>query len=108
VLCPCVTVRLVGDTEIVKVPVCAGFTVSEIGCVCVVCPALDARIVIEASPVGVAVLVATVSVELIEPLAGGVTVWLGVVPWSTWLPGRFRISSSTPLLNPFWLNTVTV
>jgi hypothetical protein len=51
-----------------------------------------------------------VSVEVIEPLAGGVTVGPGLkpVPEATKPEGRLSTSSSTPLLNPFWLVTVTV
>jgi hypothetical protein len=83
------------------------FTVSEIGCVWVVWPALDARIVIEASPVAVDPLVPIVSVVVTDPLAGGVTVDPGLKPALAVPDGRFSTSTSTPLLNPFWLLTVT-
>ena len=65
--------------------------------------------VIENVPVGVAVLVAIVSVDCTDPFAEGVTVCgLNPVPESTWLPGKLNIVRATPLLNPFWLCTVTV
>jgi hypothetical protein len=59
-------------------------------------------------PVGVVLLVTIVSVEVTEPLAGGVTVWLGLnpVPANTWLPGRFSTAKLTALLNPLILWTV--
>ena len=65
--------------------------------------------VIENVPVGVELFVTMVSVDCADPLADGVTVCgLNPVPESTWLPGRLSTVSATPLLNPFWLCTVTV
>src|SRR5260370_1351712 len=64
---------------------------------------------VEACALPVYPLVTMVRVELVEPLAGGVTVGPGLKPVPAANPlGRLSASSSTPLLNPLWLNTVTV
>jgi len=77
--------------------------------VLVVYPELEARTVIDANPVAVDPFVTMVSVEPVELFDGGVTVGPGLkpVPAITYPLGKLRISSSTPLLNPFWLVTVT-